>query len=87
MVGFSGSTRPYLYLYPIIITLPYPYVKLLYPGGPCPTPGDPTSGRTYVGSPRGGGLSAPPQGRVQKFKTRVYPTVSVPVIVAFTANI
>ena len=62
MVGFSGSTRPYLYPYPIIITLPYPYVKLPYPGGPYPTPGDPTSGRTYVGSPRGGPY--PPRRRV-----------------------
>ena len=48
MVGFSGSTRPYLYPYPAIITLPHPYVKLPYPGDPYSTPGDPTSGRTYM---------------------------------------
>ena len=53
LIGFSGSTRLYPYPYPIFITLP---------GRPLPYAGDPTSGRTYIGSPRGGGSTRPAEG-------------------------
>ena len=87
MVGFSGPTRLYLYPYPIFITLSLPLRKITLPGGPLPYAGGPYPGANLYRVPRGATLPAPPQGRVQKFMTRVYPTVSVLLILlAFRTN-
>ena len=58
IIGFSGSTRLYFYLYPIFIILPLPLRKIILPGGPLFYAGGP-----YLGSP--GGPLYPPRRRVE----------------------